>query len=161
MPTGSRLILDNAVYHIITRGNQKQRVFMESTDYSTYLGLLSIYRKRYRLKLYSWCLMPNHVHLVVEIVRKKHLSKFMAGLNRAYTAYFNIKYGKVGHLWQGRFKSKVLYKDKYLLDCINYIELNPVRASITKEAFDYKYSSYKARNLDGCKQAGLLDELSI
>ena len=161
MPAGSRLILDNAVYHIITRGNQEQKVFMGDVDYNTYLSLLRVYKKRHKLKLYSWCLMPNHVHFVAQLARKEDLCKFMAGLNRAYTAYFNIKYGKVGHLWQGRFKSKILYKDRYLLDCINYIELNPVRANMIEGAFDYKYSSYKERNMGIGKKAGLLDELSI
>jgi len=73
------------------------------------------------------------------------LAKFMHGLNRSYTAYFNKKYNKVGYLWQGRFKSKVVVKDDYLIDCLNYIELNPVRANMVKATQDYAWSSYKER----------------
>ena len=145
MPTGPRLLLKNACYHIITRGNQKQRVFLDEQDCEAYLSRL----KRYKLKLgfliYAFCLMPNHVHLIGEPKETADLAKFMHGLNRSYTAYFNKKYNKVGYLWQGRFKSKVVVKDSYLIDCLNYIELNPVRANMVRTAQDYPWSSYKER----------------
>jgi len=74
--------------------------------------------------------MPNHIHLIGEPVHPKKLPKFMQCLHRSYTAYFNNKYNKVGHLWQGRFKTKIIAKDKYLIQCIAYVEQNPVRANL-------------------------------
>ena len=91
--------------------------------------------------------MPNHFHIIGEILHKKDLSKFMHGLMRSYTAYFNEKYSKVGHLWQGRFKSKVINKDAYMFGCLQYVELNPVRAEMVDSPEDYPWSSYRERNL--------------
>ncbi len=145
MPTGPRLIIKNACYHIITRGNQKQRIFLDEQDCEVYLSKLKRYKLRYGFLLYAFCLMPNHVHLIGEPKETFNLSKFMHGLNRSYTAYFNEKYNKVGHLWQGRFKSQVVAKDDYLVDCLNYIELNPVRANMVRAAQDYTWSSYRER----------------
>lgn len=85
----------------------------------------------------------------------------MQGVSRSYTAYFNKRYKKVGHLWQDRFKSKVIVKDNYLIDCIHYIELNPVRANLVKTAADYEWSSYRERILAQGINGKLLDELQI
>lgn len=145
MPSGPRLLLKNACYHIITKGNQNQRIFLDGQDYEVYLLRLKRYRLRYGFLIYAFCLMPNHVHLIGEPKEMTDLAKFMHGLNRSYTAYFNKKYNKVGYLWQGRFKSKVVVKDDYLIDCLNYIELNPVRANMVKTAQDYPWSSYRER----------------
>jgi putative transposase len=86
--------------------------------------------------------MPNHVHLIVEVDNPGDLNKIMRGLNLSYTLYFNLKYNKVGHLWQDRFKSKVIEKDAYLLECIKYIEANPLRASLASNINDYPWSSW-------------------
>lgn len=145
MPRMARLLMNNSCYHIITRGNQKQTVFLEEDDFKTYLKKLKEYTKRFKAKLYSFCLMPNHVHLILEPQESKKLAKLMQGLNLSYTLYFNRKYNKVGHLWQDRFISKVIYKDEYLLDCIQYIESNPIRAAIINNPQDYAWSSYRLR----------------
>jgi putative transposase len=89
--------------------------------------------------------MPNHVHLLGEIFEKEDLSRFMHDLNMTYAEYFNETYGEVGHVWQGRFVSKLIIRDKYLFDCIIYIEFNPVRAKIVNNPVSYPWSSYKAR----------------
>ncbi len=161
MPTGPRLLLENACYHIITRGNQRQRVFLDEEDYKAYLLRLKRYKKRYGFLLYGFCLMPNHLHLIGEPKEPQNLARFMQGLSRSYTAYLNKKYRKVGHLWQDRFKSKVIVKDNYLLDCVHYIELNPVRANMVKATSDYKWSSYKERILTQGTNGKLLDEIKI
>jgi len=101
--------------------------------------------------------MPNHIHLVGEINDAPLISNFMHDLNRTYTLYFNSKYNLVGHLWQGRFKSKVICKDRYLIDCLRYIEYNPMRANLVKSASEYKWSSYPGRVLD--ERNGIIDEL--
>ena len=145
MPTGPRLLLERCCYHITARGNQKQRIFLEINDYNQLLMRVKRYKKKCDFLLYGFCLMPNHIHIVGEPKEPKNLAKFMQGLLRSYTDYFNKKYQKVGHLWQGRFKSRIIAKDRYLIDCIQYVELNPVRAGITTAALDYKWSSYQER----------------
>ncbi|MBN3037934.1 MAG: transposase [Candidatus Omnitrophica bacterium] len=156
-----RPILENACYHIITRGNQKQNIFIKDKDYREYLNRVRYYKNEYKFRLYGYCLMPNHVHMVGEIEKAKNLSKFMHGINRSYTAYFNDTYDKVGHLWQGRFKSKIIVKDRYLFDCINYVETNPIRAAICTAPYEYKWSSYAIRVLEIEKRGCLLDRLKI
>ena len=146
MPRAARITLENGCYHIITRGNQKQLVFLDAQDYKKYLTFLSKYKKRYKFKLYCFCLMPNHVHLIIEVEDPNNLSKIMKTLNLSYTLHFNTRHKKVGHLWQDRFKSKVIQKDAYLLECINYIEANPIRASLVSSANEYLWSSYNLKN---------------
>lgn len=150
-----RLLINNACYHIYSRGNQKQRIFKEDTDFKNYLFRLKKYKMKHGFLLYSYCIMPNHVHIVGEIKKSSNLPYFMHDLTRSYTEFFNKKYTKVGYLWQGRFKSKVITKDRYLIDCVNYVELNPVRAGLVKSPADWLYSSYKERVL------GIKTEVSI
>ena len=161
MPTGPRLLLEHACYHITTRGNQKQRVFLDEEDYQVYLFKLRKYKTRHGFMLYGFCLMPNHVHLIGEPKAKENLARFMHGLNRSYTAYFNKKYNKVGYLWQGRFRSKAIVKDNYLIDCIQYIELNPVRADLSKAPGSYQWSSHKERTLSNSAVNNLLNHLHL
>lgn len=156
MSRAPRLILENVCYHVITRGNQRQPVFCEEIDFLKYLDLLKRYKKKYKARLYGYCLMTNHVHLILDL---KDLTHLMHGLNLAYVRYFNGKYKKVGHLWQGRFKSMIVNKDKYLIDCISYIEHNPIRANIADSPLKYPWSSYKARLLG--QYNGLLDQIEI
>jgi putative transposase len=161
MPGGPRTVLENALYHIMVRGNRKQKIFMEKADFEKYLLKMRKYKKRHRIKLYGFCLMPNHVHMIGEVSDKGSLAKFMHGLNRSYTAYFNEKYDKVGHLWQGRFKSKIILKDRYAIDCVNYIELNPVRARLVSAPHEYNWSSYKDRVLNLNSDKAILDTLAL
>lgn len=151
----ARLVLDNTCYHIMTRGNQKQSTFIEERDFMKYLGLLRHYKIKYGFKLFGYCLMPNHVHLILKVREASLLSKIMQGLNQAYTIWFNKKYKKAGHLWQGRYKSMVIETDKYMLKCIEYVELNPIRKNITKSPFEYPWSSWQDRL--GYKKSRLLD----
>lgn len=161
MPNGPRILLDNVCYHIITRGNQRQRIFRCEKDYEEYLQRLRKYKKRYNFLLYGYCLMPNHIHMVGEVNPPSKLSRFMSSLLRSYTAYFNRRYDKEGHLWQGRFKSKIIAKDKYLIDCISYIELNPVKTNIVDSIHEYEWSSYGERALEEDKEKHLLDDLIL
>jgi len=154
-----RIILDNCIYHITVRGNQKQTTFINADDFTKYGEILKHYKKKYKFKLYGYCLMPNHIHLILEIIEAKKLAKIMQGLSLTYTLYFNKKYQKVGHLWQGRYKSKIIQKDKYLVNCIEYVELNPLRNNLISNPFEYDWSSWKERL--GYKKKGLLDELPI
>jgi putative transposase len=103
--------------------------------------------------------MPNHIHLAAEPEDPANLPKLMLALNRTYTKYFNQKYEKVGHLWQGRYKSRIIAKDDYLFGCLSYIEANPVRAGLATDPREYRWSSYKSRNLG--EDHPILDEMTF
>ena len=154
MPRGARLLLDNVCYHVISRGNEKKITFQAENDYEKYTQLLIKYKNTYKFKLYGWCLMKNHVHLVIE---SGYLSKVMHGINLSYAKYFHYNYKKIGHFWQDRYKSYVIQKDKYLINCISYIEYNPVRAKIVSRPEEHKWSSYRTRILG--KNNTLLDPI--
>jgi len=159
MTKTGRVLFDNVFYHIISRGNQKQKVFLDEGDFEKYLALLKRYKKKFKFKLLAWCLMPNHVHLILDVNYTAELKKIMQGLNLAYSRWFNKKHNKVGHLWQGRYKSKMIQKDNYVLNCISYIELNPVRANLKNTPQDYLWSSFRARTLE--TQQSMLDQPEI
>jgi len=157
----TRLLIANTCYHVMARGNQQQNIFLEIDDFNFYLHQLKHYKRKYKILLYSYCLMPNHIHLIVEPLNPEKLSKFMQGLQRSYTAYFNEKYEKVGHLWQGRFKAKIISKDEYLINVITYVEYNPVKANIVKHPQDYIFSSYRERSSHQKTKRKLIDPLLI
>ena len=136
-----RLLAPGLLYHVIARGNQKLKTFLSQRDYLAYLERLSLYRMRYRVSVYAYCLMPNHLHLLVE-TSSQPLSKFMQGLQQSYTQYFNLTHRKVGHVFQGRYKAIVCDKDEYLLTLVRYIHQNPVRAKMVGKAEDYPYSGH-------------------
>jgi len=159
MPSGPRPLVEGACYHIIARGNDRQGIFKSSIDYEKYLSLLKHYKRKFKFRIFSYCLMPNHIHLVVDLENVKNLSTTMSSMQRAYTGYFNTTHKRVGHLWQGRFKSRIILKDRYLIDCINYIELNPVRAGIVKAPHEYAWSSYAARTLN--EESGILNNIDV
>src|SRR4030043_662289 len=136
-----RIEFEGAFYHVITRGNQRQKVFKDRDDFLKYLEILSNYKIRYKYFLYAFVLMYNHVHLLIE-TQEIPLSKILQGINQSYTTYFNRKYKTVGHLFQGRYKAILCDRDAYLLSLIKYIHLNPMRAKIAKAAEDYRWSSH-------------------
>ena len=143
MPRGPRLTFDNALFHIINRGNAKQEIFHEPTDFDKYLHLLARYKEKFGFKMYHFCLMPTHPHLLWQITKAKTLSKAMQGITLSYTRFHHAKYEKVGYLWQGRFKSRIIEMEEYLMNCGAYIERNPVRAGIVTEPGQWKWSSFR------------------
>lgn len=138
-----RIEFEGALYHVITRGNQRQKIFRNRYDYLKYLEVLAHYKEQYRFYLYAYILMSNHVHLLIE-TRETPLSKIFQGINQKYTMYFNWRYNTVGHLLQGRYKAFICDKDEYLLSLIKYIHLNPVRAKISKTPDEYLWSSHRS-----------------
>jgi putative transposase len=143
MPRTARVAFPSLVYHIISRGNNREWVFNEVRDFEKYLEICRRYKEKFGFKLYHWVLMSNHIHLVMETTEESSLSKIMQGMNLAYTIWFNRKSGKVGHLWQDRFKSAVVERDSYLLECGRYVERNPLRAGMVKDLKEYPWSSYR------------------
>ena len=144
MPQIFRILPEEGVLHILTRGNNRQKVFEDNHDYKTYLKFIKIYKQENKISIYHYCVMPNHVHLIVAITQDSELSKFMKQLNLAYLHHHKKRYGYLGHLWQGRYKSLIISEDEYLITCGRYIELNPVKAGIVKDPKEYEYSSYNA-----------------
>jgi putative transposase len=134
-----RLFAAGVLYHVIVRGNQRQKTFTSDSDYQAYIERLARYRKKYDYVLHAYCLMPNHVHLLVE--SSEHpLAKFMQGLQQSYSQYFNLRHRKTGHVFEGRYKAIICQKDEYLLELIRYIHLNPVRAGLVRSSERYRYS---------------------
>jgi putative transposase len=142
MARSPRLLLSQSYYHIITRGNNRMTVFSSDSDYRYYLELIARFKKELPFALYHYCLMPNHIHLLVRTQKAENFSMFMKKINLAYFYHFKNLNNWVGHLWQDRFKSQPVGKDEYFIQCGKYIELNPVRAGIVKNPEDYLYSSY-------------------
>ncbi len=138
-----RVFASGLLYHVIVRGNQRQKTFRSDDDYKAYLDRLEKYRAKFHVRIYAYCLMPNHVHLLLE-TGSTPLAKFMQGLQQSYTQYFNRSYRKVGHLFQGRYKAIICDKDKYLLALVRYIHLNPVRARLAKRPERYPHSGHRS-----------------
>lgn len=135
-----RIQFEGAFYHIIVRGNQRQAIFLDEEDRRIYLARLQRYRTKCGFLLYAYVLMTNHLHLLIE-TPDDPISRIMQMINFTYTQYFNKKYGKVGHLFQGRYKSYLCDKDSYLLNLVRYIHNNPVRAGLSRDAGQYAWSS--------------------
>lgn len=138
-----RLFAPGLLYHVIARGNQRQLTFVTERDYDAYLSRLASYQKRYSTKLYAYCLMPNHVHLLLE-TSGVPLAKFMQALQQSYTQWFNRVHDQVGHLFQGRYKAIICDRDEYLVSLVRYIHLNPVRARLVEDPEVYPYSGHRA-----------------
>ena len=128
-------------YHIINRGVNKMNIFRQPDDYEYFEELMCFYMKSYGITLHNYCLMSSHYHLLIEL-SSENLSKFMRQVNMNYAIYFNKKYKRVGHLWQGRFKSWFVTDDAYLYTLMCYIEQNPLKAKMVKSLETYPYSSY-------------------
>lgn len=137
-----RIEYAGALYHIVTRGNNRQSVFRDDHDRARYLERLAFYCEEKEIKLLCYCLMTNHVHLLLE-TPKGNLSKMMQAFQTSYTVYFNIRHHRSGHLFEQRYKAFVVDKDNYLLQVSRYIHLNPVEAGIVEKPQEYRWSSYR------------------
>jgi len=143
MPRTKRLIPTDLPIHIMSRGNNKQIIFKNDSDKLCYYSLLLNLKNENMVDIMHYCIMNNHIHLLVVPNSQSRLARFMKQVNLSYYNYFKTRNEYSGHLWQGRFKSNIIDTDSYLLQCGKYIELNPVRAGIVKLPQDYKFSSYE------------------
>ena len=154
-----RIEYPGAVYHVICRGNNRQAIFRDDGDRKRYLEKLSLYCREKQVDLLSYCLLSNHVHLLVE-TPLGNLSKLMQAFQTSYTVYFNKRHGRSGHVFEQRYKALVVDKDNYLLQVSRYIHLNPVGAKITERPQRYRWSSYgsylKGKGLVGLKTETVL-----
>lgn len=157
-----RIEYPGALYHITSRGNERKKIYLDEEDKIKFLETLQDYHARYAILIHSYVLMDNHYHLILE-TPKGNLLKVMHGINGGYTAYFNRKYKRSGHLFQGRYKGIVVDKDNYLVELSRYVHLNPVRAEITARPEQYRWSSYpgyigKARELKWVEYSWILSQ---
>ena len=136
-----RIEYDGALYHVLSRGNQRQAIFVDDEDRRLFLERLSEIAARFEVECFAYVLMSNHYHLLLR-TRRANLSKAMQWLGVAYSSRFNLKNHCSGHLFQGRFKSMLVENDAYLLQLSYYIHRNPLRAGMVKRLADYPWSSY-------------------
>jgi putative transposase len=133
--------------HVIQRGNNRGACFVNDGDRSFYLFHLARYLGRSGCLLHAYCLMTNHVHLLLTPKRPESCALLMKHMGQLHSQYFNKTYGRTGSLWEGRFRSCLVQSEAYLLACYRYIELNPVRAGMVRDPADYPWSSYGANAL--------------
>ena len=150
MPRQNRLVLPGTALHIIQRGNNRQECFRRDSDYLLYLLHLRELAGKHGCAVHAYCLMTNHVHLLVTPSTEDALSTLMQNLGQRYVQYFNRTYGRSGTLWEGRFRSCIAESAPYVLACHRYIELNPVRAGLADDPGNYPWSSYRA-NAEGAR----------
>ncbi len=139
----ARVVAPGIPHHVTQRGNRRQQTFFSNEDYQAYLKLMSEWCMKYGVEIWSYCLMPNHIHLIAVPEEKESLNLAIGEAHRRYTRRVNFREGWRGHLWQGRFASFSM-DEPYLLSCARYIELNPVRAGLVKHAADWQWSSASA-----------------
>jgi putative transposase len=139
----SRLDVAGVPQHVIQRGNDRAPCFFSEADYLAYLHWLGDACKTYGVSIHAYCLMTNHVHLLLTPAQLGEISNVMQYLGRHYVNYVNRVYGRSGTLWEGRYKSSVVESEAYLLTLYRYIEQNPVRAGMVEKPEDYRWSSAK------------------
>jgi putative transposase len=147
----ARAVAPGIPHHITQRGNRRQAVFFSDEDYALYRTLLSEQCFAAGIKALGYCLMPNHVHLILVPPDERSLADALAQTHRRYTRDINFRKRWTGHLWQGRFASFAM-DDAYLMACVRYVELNPVRANLAAHPFDWPWSSARA-HLSGMGEA--------
>lgn len=141
MPRRVRELADEGIYHVFSRGNNRQKIFREASDFDFYLRLFREAKLRHFFDLYHYCLMSNHVHLLLRVYTGEDLPKLMHWVQLSYSRYYKKKYASCGHLFQGRFRSPRIGEESYYLQCGRYIERNPLKAGMVEEASKYFYSS--------------------
>jgi putative transposase len=137
-----RLVVPGVAMHVHHRGNNRQDVFFQENDRLVYLAILRDLSRLRQCALHAYCLMTNHVHLLLTPADEAGCSLMMRDLARCYASYFNKRYSRTGQLWEGRFRSCLVDSGRYVLGCYRYIELNPVRAGMVAAPDAYPWSSY-------------------
>jgi putative transposase len=148
MPRRRRLDLPGIPQHVVQRGNNRGACFFSDGDRFAYLDRLAHYAKRLAVEVHAYVLMTHHVHLLATPQRHGAISTLMQDLGRDYVRLVNSAHRRTGTLWEGRFHSCLVDTDRYLLTCMRYIELNPVRAGMVQDAADYIWSSHRSNALE-------------
>lgn len=149
-----RLELAGGLYHVTSRGDRRENIYENDEDREKWLDNLGNTCRRFNWRCHAYCLMDNHYHIVIETA-EPNLSKGMRQLNGVYTQFYNRQHGRVGHVFQGRYKGILVERDEYLLELARYVVLNPIRARMVKNIKDWKWSSFNAIIGKGTAQSWL------
>ncbi|MCH5210577.1 MAG: transposase [Oscillospiraceae bacterium] len=141
MPRKARVKSESGVYHIMLRGINQQLIFEEKEDYLRFIETLEKYKAISEYKIFAYCLMPNHIHLLIK-TEKEDLDLIIKRIAGSYVYWYNWTYHRIGHLFQDRYKSEPIEDDSYFLTVLRYIHQNPLKAGIVKEIEEYEFSSY-------------------
>ena len=160
MPRKARKLSSTNIYHVMIRGNRKQDIFLEDEDRFRFIKVLKKVKQKKEYMLYAYCLMNNHVHLLIK-EKDEQLSQTMKRINVSYVNYFNQKYQQIGHLFQDRYKSEPIESENYLLAVLSYIHNNPLNAFIVKNLEKYPWSSYCIYTDESSQQAFLIERKDI
>lgn len=144
MPRVARLVLPDVALHVVQRGNNRLPCFFRAADYQTYLRYLVLFAGRYGCAIHAYCLMTNHVHLLLTPRTRDSCAFLMKRLGQCYVQTINRSLGRTGTLWEGRFRSCLVASSDYVVACYRYIELNPVRAGMVRRPDEYPWSSFLA-----------------
>ena len=159
MPRIARGLSDGFVFHVLNRGNGRQEIFHKDGDYHAFGKLLEEALENFDIKLFAYCLMPNHFHFLLQPAKGEDMSKFMQWLMTSHVRRYHQHYGTSGHVWQGRYKSFIVQEDDHLLTVLRYVEGNPVRAHLVESAKSWRWSSHRARAAG--KSANNLSDLPV
>ena len=140
----TRFFVKGVPLHVIQRGNNRDAIFVADGDYRFYLECAKEAADKHGVAVHAYVLMTNHVHLLAMPANETSLPNMMQSLGRRYVPYFNGRYKRTGTLWEGRYRATLIDSERYLLTCMRYIELNPVRAGMVKRATEYAWSSHLA-----------------
>jgi putative transposase len=138
-----RLTLPGYPHHIVQRGNNRQAIFADKADYESLLELFDEYSRKFKVAVHSYVLMSNHFHVLATPQTDDGVPQLLQAVGRSYVRRFNKRHSRTGTLWEGRYKSTLIQAERYLLACMVYIDLNPVRAGLVGNAADYPWSSYQ------------------
>jgi putative transposase len=154
-----RFVIPGQPQHVIIRGNNRQPIFCDDSDYRFLLEKMSQACEKHDCEIHAYVLMTNHIHLLITPQTEQSIGKAIQSVGRYYVQYFNYMYRRTGTLWEGRYRATLIDSDQYLLLCSRYIELNPVRANMVAHPSEYPWSSYRFNALgqnDDCVTADLL-----
>jgi putative transposase len=138
-----RLTLAGYPHHIIQRGNDRQSIVRDDQDRQRLLDLWAEHARTFKVAIHAWVIMDNHFHLLATPETQEGLPQMMQAVGRAYVRYFNLRHQRTGTLWEGRYRSNLIESERYLLACMVYIDLNPVRAGMVAQPEDFRWSSHR------------------
>lgn len=161
MGRSARVFSESGIYHIMFRGSNKQAIFVDKWDYEKFLTLLAKVKEKKRFEIHAYCLMTNHVHMVIKEKENRDVSDIMKRLLCEYVVWFNLKYNRTGMLMENRYKSRAVEDDNYYMHVVRYIHQNPVKAGIVQNITDYPWSSYTSyiKNSDSLVDIGSFYEV--
>ena len=152
-----RNLYDSGFFHIMVQGLNKEYIFDKNIYKEKYINLIKEYKGKYEILLLAYCIMDNHSHLLIHTKEIEEMSKFMQNINSKFALYYNKDIARVGYVFRGRFNSQYIDSKEYLLKCLNYIHMNPVKANMVHKPEEYKYSTYN----DYINKTGIVNDIVL